>query len=274
MRLGAAEPLHVDVLAGHAAHDIGAGDEDPALVGQDHQVGQGRAVGRAAGRGAEHDRDLRHLAGGPGHGGEHQADGVQALDALAQPGAAGMPEAEAPARRSPAPGRTPSTIAAQPALPIAPPWHPRVAGERHGGHAVDQALAGQHAARCPRAAAAAPSPGRRGPRAGPSGRGRAGPGRRRPPRPAGAGRQHRGSRLSTMVTSGSLPAIGASSLRLPVKTTATLCAAESERVVDDRHRLRAARVQVGRLDRDLDAEVVLRVVQVDRRRRGPVDAAP
>ena len=37
MRLRAAEPGHVHVLAGHAAHYVRAGDEDPALLGQDHE---------------------------------------------------------------------------------------------------------------------------------------------------------------------------------------------------------------------------------------------
>ena len=94
MRLGAAEALHVDVLAGDRADHVRAGDEDPALRAQDHDVGERRAVRRAAGGGAEHHRDLRDPAGGPDHRGEDLADGVQRGHALGQPGAAGVPEAD------------------------------------------------------------------------------------------------------------------------------------------------------------------------------------
>jgi hypothetical protein len=136
--LGAAEPGHVHVLAGHAPHHVGAGDEDPALPGQDDHVGQGGTVGGAAGRRAEHHRDLRHHAGRPGHRGEHRTDRVQALHALAEPGAARVPQPDHGGalrerllvrghdRR--APGR-----AHRAAL------HPRVAGERDSGRAVDLA---------------------------------------------------------------------------------------------------------------------------------------
>jgi hypothetical protein len=92
--LGAAEPQHVDVLAGHRADDVGAGDEDPAVGAEDHDVGERRAVGRAAGRRAEHDRDLRDLARGLRHGVEDPAHGVQRQDALGEPGAARVPEAD------------------------------------------------------------------------------------------------------------------------------------------------------------------------------------
>ena len=87
VRLGAAEPHHVDVLAGDGADDVRTGDEDPAVGTEDDDVGQRRTVGRAAGGRAEHDGDLRDLAGGPGHDREDQADRVQRHDALAQPGA-------------------------------------------------------------------------------------------------------------------------------------------------------------------------------------------
>src|SRR5262245_61186838 len=46
-----------------------------------------------------------------------------------------------------------------------------------------------------------------------------------------------------------------------------IVSAESERVIEDSHWLLATGMQVGRLDRDLDAEVVFKVVDVDRRRR-------
>ena len=122
MRLGAAEAQRVDVLAGHRAHDVGTGDEDPALGAEDHDVGQRRAVRRAAGGRAEHHRDLRDLAGGAGHDREDLADGVQRDDALAQPRAAGVPQADDRARRRPARARTRRGSTLQPASPIAPPW--------------------------------------------------------------------------------------------------------------------------------------------------------
>ena len=88
VRLGSAEAQHVDVLAGDRADHVGAGHEDPALGAEDHDVGQGGAVGRAAGGRAEHDGDLRDLAGGLGHHLEDPADRVQRQHALGQPGAA------------------------------------------------------------------------------------------------------------------------------------------------------------------------------------------
>ena len=95
-----AELLHVDVLAGHRPDDVRTGDEHPAGRAHDHQVGQRRAVGGAAGRGAEHHGDLRHPAGGAHHRREHLADRVQRRDALGQPGAAGVPDADRPGTRS------------------------------------------------------------------------------------------------------------------------------------------------------------------------------
>ncbi len=94
MRLGAAEPLHVDLFAGDAADHLGAGHEDPAGLAHDHDVGQRRPVRGAAGRRAEHDRDLRHPAGRAHHRGEHLPDAVQRDYALGQPRAAGVPEAD------------------------------------------------------------------------------------------------------------------------------------------------------------------------------------
>ena len=90
----AAEGGHVDVLAGDAADDVGAGDEHPALGRHDDDVGQCGAVGGAAGGEADDDGDLRDVARRADHRLEHQADGVQCLDALGQPGAAGVPDAD------------------------------------------------------------------------------------------------------------------------------------------------------------------------------------
>ena len=145
MRLGTAEALHVHVFAGDAAHHVGTGHEDAALVGEDHQVGQRGPVGGTAGGGAEHHRDLRNLARRVGHGREHHADSVQALDALEDPGAAGVPQAQdrrAELDRVIVSGddRLASGDAHGAAL------HPRVAGERHGWHVADAASAGQDAA--------------------------------------------------------------------------------------------------------------------------------
>ena len=94
VRLRAAEAQRVDVLAGDRADDVRAGDEDPAVRAEDDDVGERGAVRGAAGGRAEHDRDLRHLAGRAGHDREDLADGVQGHHALAQPGAAGVPEAD------------------------------------------------------------------------------------------------------------------------------------------------------------------------------------
>src|SRR5215831_13679343 len=92
VRFGPAEALHVDLLAGHAADHFGPGYEDPTTAAHDHDVGEGRAVRGAAGGRAEHDRDLRHPAGGPHHGREDLADSVEGDHALGQPGAAGVPQ--------------------------------------------------------------------------------------------------------------------------------------------------------------------------------------
>ena len=136
MRLGAAQPGHVHVLAGHAADHVRAGDEDAAVIGQDHDVGERGPVRGPAGGRAQHHGDLRDLAGGPGHGGEHRAHRVQALHALAQPRAAGVPQPDHGGalgegflvgghdRRAP--------LAAHGAA-----LHPRVAGERDRRHPVD-----------------------------------------------------------------------------------------------------------------------------------------
>ena len=94
VRVGAAEPQHVDVLAGDRANDVGSGDEDPAFGSQDHNVGERRPVRRATSREAQHDGDLRNLSGGHGHGMEDLPDRIQGQHALSQPGAAGVPDPE------------------------------------------------------------------------------------------------------------------------------------------------------------------------------------
>jgi len=63
VRVRAAEALHVDLLAGDAADDVGAGDEDPPGRRQDDHIGQCGTVRGAAGRRAEHHGYLRDPAG-------------------------------------------------------------------------------------------------------------------------------------------------------------------------------------------------------------------
>ena len=144
VRLGAAEPQHVDVLAGHRADDVRAGHEDPALGAEDHDVGERRAVRRAAGGRAEHDRDLRDLAGGLGHRLEDPADRVQRQHALGQPGAAGVPE---PDDRDPVGHRAVVGVDDDLAADVAhrAAHDGGVGAERDDGRAVDLADGGEHA---------------------------------------------------------------------------------------------------------------------------------
>ena len=94
VRLRTAEALHVDVLAGDAADHLRTGDEDATVTAHDHDVGQRRAVRRATGGRAEHDRDLRHPTRGPHHRREHDPDTVEGQHALRQPSAAGVPQTQ------------------------------------------------------------------------------------------------------------------------------------------------------------------------------------
>ena len=145
VRLGAAEPGHVHILAGDAANHVGAGDEDAALLGQDHQVGQRGTVGGTASGSTEHHGDLRHLPRRPGHGREHEADRVQAFHALEDAGAAGVPQPDdrrAGLQRAVIGGD--DDLAALDAHRAA--LEPRVAGERDGLDPVDAAGSGKHAA--------------------------------------------------------------------------------------------------------------------------------
>ena len=60
----AAEMLGVDILVGHGAYDVGAGDEHVARPFDHHgEVGDGRRVDRSAGARPEDHRELRHDAG-------------------------------------------------------------------------------------------------------------------------------------------------------------------------------------------------------------------
>ncbi len=63
LRVGAAEFVEADVLAGDVLDDVGAGDEHVALIAHgDHQVGLDRRVHGTAGALAEDQRDLGHQA--------------------------------------------------------------------------------------------------------------------------------------------------------------------------------------------------------------------
>ncbi len=145
MRLGAAQPGHVHVFAGHRPDHVRACHEDAPSFRKDHEVRQCRAVGRPAGRWPKHHRDLRHHARGGSHRGEHGTDGVQAGHALAQPSPAGMPE---PDHGDPAGDRLPvglhdhrAALRAQRAA-----LHPRIASETDGHRPINPAGSGQYTA--------------------------------------------------------------------------------------------------------------------------------
>lgn len=93
---------------------------------------------------AEHDRDLRHLSGGPHHRGEHLADAVERVHALAEPGAAGVPHPED--GHALGHGEVDGLDDAQAALGAHRAAHPGgVGGERHRRAAVDETAGGDHA---------------------------------------------------------------------------------------------------------------------------------
>ena len=150
VRVRAAEGLHVHVLAGDRADDVRPGDEHSAAGRHDHQVGQRRAVRGAAGGRAEHDRDLRHPAGGPDHRLEHQTYRVQRLDALGQPRAAGVPQ---PDDRHSLAHREVDRVDDVPAAFGAhrTAHHRGIGAEGDGRGTVDGAAGAEHAARVARA---------------------------------------------------------------------------------------------------------------------------
>src|SRR5262245_21651963 len=94
VRLRPTEAFHVDLLAGDAAHHLRAGDEDASVAAHDHDVGERRAVRRAAGRRAEYHDDLRYPYRRANNRRVHDDDAVQREDALGQARAARVPEAE------------------------------------------------------------------------------------------------------------------------------------------------------------------------------------
>ncbi len=127
-----------------------------------------RAVGRAAGRRAEHDGDLRDLAGGLRHRVEDLADRVQREHALGQPGAAGVPE---PDDRRLVGERALVGVHDDLAADLAhrAAHHGRVGAERDHVRAVHLADGGEHAAAVVGGDQLAACPRRTVPRAGSSG---------------------------------------------------------------------------------------------------------
>ena len=141
--IGSPEGLHVDVLAGHAADDIGTGDEHPALRSHDHHVGQSGPVGGAAGGEADDDGDLGDVARRPDHRFEHQPDRVQSPHALGESRAAGVPDAHD--RAVLLDGEVVGVDDVLATLDAHRAAHDGAVGaERDGAHAVDGAGRGQH----------------------------------------------------------------------------------------------------------------------------------
>ncbi len=92
---GAAELLQRDVLASDRAYDIGAGDEHlRRLVDHDHEVGEGRRIDVAAGRRPHDQRDLRDDPGCQHVAPEDLAVQPERDDALLNPGAAALVDAD------------------------------------------------------------------------------------------------------------------------------------------------------------------------------------
>ncbi len=145
VRLGTAEPQHVDVLTGDRADDVRPGHEDAALRAEDHDVGERRTVRRATRGGAEHDGDLRDLAGRLRHRVEDLADRVQRQHALGEPGATGVPQ---PDDRRPVGHRALVGVHDDLAADVAhrSAHDGGVGAEGDGVRAVDGADGGEHAA--------------------------------------------------------------------------------------------------------------------------------
>ena len=94
MHLRTAELLGGQLLPGHAADHVRAGDEHPSGRREDDHVGQCRPVGGTPRGGPDDQADLRHDAARPGHRREHRPDGVQRPCPLQQTGATGVPDAD------------------------------------------------------------------------------------------------------------------------------------------------------------------------------------
>ena len=86
--VGAAQLLGGDGLAGHLLDHLRPGDEHLRLARLDDEIGERRAVGRAARARAADQRDLRHRAGEHHVGVEHLAVAGERVDAFLHAGAA------------------------------------------------------------------------------------------------------------------------------------------------------------------------------------------
>ena len=142
--VGPAEGLHVDVLTGDAAHHVGPGDEHPSLRSHDHDVGEGGAVGGAAGGESDDHRNLRDMPGGADHRLEDQAHGMQCPNTLGQAGSTGVPDADD--RGVLLDGQVVGVDDVLTAFYAHRPAHHRAVGaERDGAQTVDGAGGGEHA---------------------------------------------------------------------------------------------------------------------------------
>ena len=91
----AAEGLRIDLLVGHGLHDVGTGHEHVARpLDHDREVGHRRRVHRAAGARTHDHRDLRHDARGHDVAQEDVGVAAERGDALLDPRAAGIVEAD------------------------------------------------------------------------------------------------------------------------------------------------------------------------------------
>ena len=91
----AAQPLEIDLLVGHGLHDIRAGDEHVArALDHDDEVRDRRRIHRSAGARPHDERELRHDAGGQGVAQEDVGIAAEAHDALLDPRAARIREAD------------------------------------------------------------------------------------------------------------------------------------------------------------------------------------
>ena len=137
-----AELLELDFLAGHGLDHFGAGDEHVrGLFDHEDEVGHRRRVDGAAGAGAHDQADLRDHAGALDVADEDVAVGAERDDALLDPGAAGVVDAD---HRRPDLGGEVHHLAhlLRHHLAEAAAEDGEVLGEDEDGAAVDRAVAG------------------------------------------------------------------------------------------------------------------------------------
>ena len=137
-----AQLLELDFLAGHGLDHFRAGDEHVrGLFDHEDEVGHRRRVDGAAGAGAHDQADLRDHAGAFDVAGEDVAVGAEADDALLDPGAAGVVDAD---HRRPDLGGEVHHLAhlLRHHLAEAAAEDGEVLGEDEDGAAVDRAVAG------------------------------------------------------------------------------------------------------------------------------------